>query len=344
MKTSVVALTVVLLSGFISTAQNKIAEHSFVAMCYNVENLFDCKDDSLKDDAEFLPDGSRHWTLNRYRSKQHKIAQVIAAIGGWEAPDLVGLCEVENRAVLTDLTRRSPLKRLGYEFLHFESPDRRGIDVALLYQAKRFKPFQAKPVRVSFPEQTQASTRDILLVSGILPTKDSLHVFICHFPSRLGGQLASETRRKTAAARLRSQVDSLFALNPRSKILIMGDFNDSPEDSSLREVLRALKPEGKVDNSQLYNLTYPLHSRGKGSHKHDGIWSVLDHFIVSGNLLDSSQKFYIRPEEVSFFEADFLLEQDTKDLGTMPFRTYQGMIFKGGFSDHLPVYGRFSYR
>jgi len=315
----------------------------FKVMCYNVENYFDCVDDSTTDDNEYLPTGIRAWNNEKYQQKQANIAKVIAAIGGWESPALVGMCEVESRKCLIDLTKYSGLKNLGYKFLHHESPDARGVDVALLYQPQKFRPIHDEAIRINFPDAPGSKTRDILFVSGILPTKDTLHVFVCHFPSRLGGELESEEKRMFVASVLRSKIDSIFIVNIHPNILIMGDFNDYPTNNSLLNVLKALPPVKEFSLSALYNLMYPIHLAEKGSHKDNGEWGTLDQIIVSGNLLNPLNKFFSLSEDVHIFDADFLLEDDDKFLGKQPFRTYNGLKYQGGFSDHLPVYIDFWY-
>ena len=310
----------------------------FKVLCYNVENYFDCVDDSLTEDGEYLPTGMRAWNNEKYQRKQINISKVITAVGAWESPALVGLCEIESRKCLTDLTKYSGLKNLGYKFLQHESPDARGVDVALLYQPNKFRPIYDEAIRINFPTAPQSKTRDILFVKGILPTEDTLHVFVCHFPSRLGGELESEERRMYVASVLRLKVDSIFSASVRPNILIMGDFNDYPTNSSMLKVLKAQPPEKEVSMTKLYNLMYPLHERGKGSHKHEGEWGALDQIIVSGNLLNPLNKIYTIAEDAHVFEADFLLENDEVFLGKQPFRTYKGMKYQGGFADHLPVY------
>lgn len=310
----------------------------FRVVSYNVENFFDCVDDSLTNDAEYNPGGIRGWNYEKYETKQNHIARVISAIGGWEPPALVGLCEVESRRCLLDLTRKSGLKNMAYRFVHFESPDPRGIDVALLYQPEVFKPISSKNIAIHFPEQPLSRTRDLLYVSGLLPTSDTLHVFVCHFPSRLGGELESEDKRAYVASVLKANVDSIFMLQPSAKIIIMGDFNDYPVNRSLYEVLNAAKYEGSATIGSLYNLMFQLNATKRGSHKQDGEWGFLDQLIVSGSLLQTDSSVFIRPSDVHVFEADFLLHSDDKYLGKKPFRTYNGAKYQAGYSDHLPVY------
>lgn len=312
---------------------------NFKIICYNVENYFDTVDDSLTNDAEYLPGGMRGWNNTKYKAKQANIGKVITAIGGWDAPALVGLCEVETNKCLTDLTRYSGLQSLAYEFVHYDSPDARGVDVALLYQPSQFKPFHSKPIRIDFPNIPDYKTRDVLLVSGVVPSDDTLHVFVCHLPSRLGGELESEERRLFVAGVIRTHVDSLFASSPASNILIMGDFNDYPVNRSITQKLKALSPvKDEISSQELYNLALPLHLSGKGTYKYAGEWGMLDQIIVSGNLLNAGNNFYTRSTDIHVFEADFLLEDDVANLGRKPFRTYTGMKYNGGFSDHLPVY------
>ena len=311
---------------------------NFKVMCYNVENYFDTEDDSLKKDEEYLPTGMRAWNYKKYQKKQANIAKVITAIGGWDAPALVGLCEVESKKGLVDLTQHSGLKNLKYKFIHHESPDARGVDVALLYQPNQFKPIHNKAIKISFPGLPNNTTRDVLYVCGKTPTADSLHVFVCHFPSRLGGELESEARRCFVASVIRTKVDSIFAQNKNANIMIMGDFNDFPTNKSIHEVLNAKKTEGKIENGTLYNPLFNLHGSGKGTNKHNGEWGVLDQIIVSGSLLNPLNKINGKSSDAHIFDADFLLEPDEQSFGKQPFRTYVGMKYHDGFSDHLPVY------
>ncbi len=311
---------------------------NFRVLCYNVENYFDCVDDPATEDSEYLPSGIRAWNNDKYQRKQINISKVIAAVGGWEGPALVGLCEIESQKCLADLTRYSGLKNLGYKFLQHESPDARGVDVALLYQPGKFRPIHDEAISIHFPALPQSKTRDILFVKGIVPTDDTLHVFVCHFPSRLGGELESEERRLYVASVLRMKVDSIFTANKKPNILIMGDFNDYPTNNSMLKVIKALPPEKEISMEKLYNLMYPIHISGKGSHKHEGEWGALDQIIVSGNLLNPLSKIFTLADDAHVFDADFLLETDEVFLGKQPFRTYKGMKYQGGFADHLPVY------
>ncbi len=213
----------------------------------------------------------------------------------------------------------------------------------MLYQPKLFKAIHNEAIGIHFPFAPTSKTRDILFATGIVPTGDTLHVFVCHFPSRLGGELESEERRVFVSQVLRSKIDSIFTANSSPNIVIMGDFNDFPTNKSMREILGALATENSFSNHQIYNMMYWMHKKGAGTNKHQGEWGTLDQMILSGNLLNKKASFYSSPEDVHIFNADFLLENDSQFLGKQPFRTYAGTQYQDGFSDHLPVYADFWY-
>lgn len=327
-------------------AQEKIP---FRVVSWNIENLFDTHHDSLKNDHEFLPDAMRHWNYGRYKRKLADLARVITAIGEWNPPALVGLCEVENDTVLRDLTRRSPLKALGYRYVMTDSPDLRGIDVALLYQRDLFKLLSYRSIRIS-PFKQHRPTRDLLHVSGLLLTGDTLDVMVCHLPSRSGGAKESEPYRLFAAGKLRAEADSILNARHHPQLIIMGDFNDYPTNKSIREVLGAKAPPA-VSESQdisplkLYHLlARKAKSKDFGSYKYQGEWGLLDHLIVSGNLLNQSGCFFTNEEKANVCLLPFLLKEDEKYGDKEPFRTYKGMKYQGGISDHLPIYTDFELR
>lgn len=307
-------------------------------MFYNVENLFDTKHDSLKNDYDFLPGGFMNWSNWKYWEKQRNIGRVITAVGEMHSPALVGLCEVENDSVIFDLTKRSPIRAQGYEYVVSNSPDLRGLDVALLYQRHQFKLLEAKEYEVVFSKKNNRPTRNILHVVGEVISKDSLDVFVCHFPSRYGGQLESEVGRMDAARLLKSKTDSLFGIRENAHILIMGDFNDEPTSKSIRNVLEAGNILDTLANNRLYNMfLHRMKERNFGTLKFQGQWNVLDHFIVSGNLLNNG-RITIENKEAHVFDAPFLTEEDEKYGGVRPFRTNMGPRYIGGFSDHFPIY------
>jgi len=303
---------------------------------YNVENYFDCEDDTLKRDEDFLPEGKKHWTKSRLYSKTNNICKAIVAVGGWQAPGIIGLAEIENAHVLHILSRYSLLDNLNYRFIHKESPDRRGVDVALMFLPEVFRPVDTSFFQINFPDKPEKKTRDLLFVKGIVKDIDTLSVFICHWSSRLGGKKASAWKRNYVAGLIREKVDSLLAINPDSKIIIAGDFNDEPDDESVIQYLKACQLSDTTKHDDLINLSHT--QEGKGTHKYNGIWGILDHIIVSKPILTSQNGLNVRPDAYRIFEAGFLLIPDKKFLGTKPLRTFNGFHYQDGFSDHLPVY------
>lgn len=307
-------------------------------MFYNVENFFDTFDEQGKNDNEFLPEGSRHWTYGRYLNKMNNISKVITAVGEWDSPALVGLCEVENEKVMEDLTKKSPLKKQGYRYIISDCDDDRGIDVALMYQRDRFKYITHTAYKIIFPKNPRQKTRDILHVTGKVLSGDTLDVFICHFPSRRGGELKSESNRLLAATLLRLKVDKVMSIRKRANILIMGDFNDQPSNKSIFNVLGARPINKNIKKENLYNLFYHYEKiDSKGTYKFQREWNVLDQMIVSGTLLNNNDNFHIKPETSKIVDIEFLLTEDKTNGGKRPKKTYHGMKHEGGFSDHLPI-------
>jgi endonuclease/exonuclease/phosphatase family metal-dependent hydrolase len=304
-------------------------------MFYNVENYFDTEDDPTTNDNEFTPEGSMRWTQSRYIEKRNNIFRVIANVGEWDPPALVGLCEVENRAVLDDLVKNTPLAKYPYRIIHKDSPDLRGIDVALLYRGDYLKCVGQQFIRVRFSDNRKR-TRDILYATLCTAHGDTLHVFVNHWPSRVGGQKQSEPARMLAASLVRQKVDSIFNRNAMAKIVVTGDFNDNPQDKSLLSELRALNDTAKAKPSALFNLSAYRMKESTGTIKYQGKWSVFDQIVVSGGLLKGMPR--TDANRCQIFRADYLFEPDERYQGVKPFRTYIGMRYNRGFSDHLPVY------
>lgn len=304
---------------------------------YNVENLFDTFNDSLTADEEFLPGGNRGWTWTKFEDKVNRIHKVLVALGGWEPPELVAFCEVENYFVLHWLINETPMRKHEYRIIHRDSPDPRGIDVTLLYRPDFFQPilyrYYPVPVLCSHPDPT----RDILFVKGIINGGDSLHLLINHWPSRWGGILESRPERLAAAAILRHIFDSLTMADKKSRILVAGDFNDEVTDISLRDSLGVQYPVKHCQNNRLYFPCDSPLSGQPGTLKYRGRWFGFDLIMVSGALLQD-QGLCVSKEGYRVFTPDFLLEDDPQWLGRRPFRTYRGYRYHGGFSDHLPVY------
>ena len=286
-----------------------IAENlSLRVVSYNVENLFDTKHDTLKNDSSFLPDGMHHWTYHRYQTKIDRIAQVIVNIAGWESIPLVGLCEVENARCLRNLCYT--LRCFNYNFVHYDSPDERGVDVALLYDSTKIKIITSQPIALSLDGD---ATRDILYVSALYLQRDTIHAMVCHLPSQLGGSSTTEWKRQRAKQLLQQQIDSILLTQPSAHIIVMGDMNTYPQD----------------DLEGMTNLMIPFQRTQQGTHKYHGQWTCLDQFYVSQSLLPCAS--------ATIFSPTWLLEEDFKYLDCQPRRTYVGYRYHDGYSDHLPI-------
>jgi len=310
----------------------------FKVMFYNTENFFDTFDEPGKNDNEFLPEGAMHWTIGRYLNKQNNIAKVITSVGEWDTPALVGLCEVENEKVIKDLTQYSPLKKMNYRYIITNSPDPRGINVALLYQREKFKYLYHKSYTIRFPKNARKHTRNILHVTGQVSARDTLDVFVCHFPSRRGGEDESEPDRLYVASVLKAKCDSLMTIRKNACLLIMGDFNDEPSNRSISQVLKAQPVSKDTVRQNLYNLFSSFEKRNNiGSYKYQRKWNMLDQIIVSGNLITGNRSIRALPYTAAIFYRDFMLTDDKTYGGKRPKKTYNGRKHEGGYSDHLPV-------
>jgi predicted extracellular nuclease len=335
-QTLYLCLIVFLLTG----NQGKTIAQEFTFMFYNVENLFDTTDDTLVADEEFTADGEKHWSQDRYHMKLDNIARVMKGIGRWDLPAIVGLCEVENRKVLMDLRSHRLLDRATYSIIHRDSPDGRGIDVALLYRDEVFDPIKSQWIPIIFESEAERTTRDILYVKGILNTLDTVHIFINHWPSRWGGVEASEPRRVEVARKLKMLTDSIFMDENDANILIAGDFNDNPIDSSMHKVLNAGRFRDQ-SNNMLVNLMFDLYHDGDGGTlKYRENWEMYDQIIISP-AMRKLQYNKLLLDGPFIYAPEYLLEKDERYLGDKPFRTYAGPRYLGGFSDHLPVYIRY---
>lgn len=315
------------------------AQDNFRVMFYNVENLFDIKDNPIKNDDDFTPEGTLHWSSYRYWRKLDNIGCVILEAGKMRPPALVGLCEVENDSVLFDLTKRTSLRHHRYEYIISDSEDERGINVALLYQRDEIKILETKEYPIDFGSLKPIKTRNILHVSGKIVNGDVLDIFICHFKSRSGGIKKTRPYRIQSAEFLRQKVDSIMIVRKNAKIIVMGDFNDYPDDTSIYDSLGAKGTGDNISGNGLYNLFYnQIKGKDSGSYKYRGKWFFPDQFIVSGNLLESKAKTHVNGNKAFVFTADYLLINGDKHGGLMPFRTYSGWKYLEGYSDHLPIY------
>ena len=298
---------------------------------YNCENLFDCQHDSLKDDLQFMPEGTHKWTPGRYWRKLNHISQAILSCGGDSAtatiPDLIALTEVENDSVMRDLTKRSLMRNAHYEYVMTSSPDVRGIDVALVYSPYSFKLLTSHSIGVRMPEGVRP-TRDILYASGLVMSGDTLHIYIVHSPSRAGGEHLTKPYRMLVAERLCASIDSLRAVCPEARIIVAGDFNDYSNDKSLTRIAG----NGMVEVSR----DAIGRNGAKGTYRYQGEWGSLDHIFVSGNIAERIMGCYIN-------DAPFLLEEESKYGGVRPKRCFRGPVYMNGYSDHLPLVATFMF-
>ena len=316
----------------VSYAQTGVRER---VVFYNTENLFDTRNDTLTADDDFTPRGKQHWNRERYTRKLLNISKVLSSLGAGKFPLLIGLSEVENRGVVSDLVNKTVLADGNYGIVHADSPDARGIDVALLYRKDSFRLLHNAflPVRLKSGE----TTRDILYCEGISAPNDTLHVFVCHFPSMRGGEAKSEWKRVKAASVVRQKVDSIQDIHPRAMILILGDLNGRA-NTSAQKTLKTRNPEsGTIESENFYNTGYYLLGKNYGSYRYKGEWQTLDHIIVSGNLLNGEAGLQVS-RRMGIYDADFLLEEERGTFGVRPKPTYRGPHYIGGYSDHLPVF------
>jgi predicted extracellular nuclease len=313
-------------------------KRNLTVVFYNVENLFDIINNQGARDGEFTPAGENKWTTERYLKKLNDIAKVLSSVNKNELPEIIGLCEIENRTVLNDLLKTESLKKGKYEVAHFESPDYRGIDCALLYRPDEFRLISKRPVRVSFPDDPEYSTRDILYVKGKTLNNEEFHIFVNHWPSRIGGLEETEKKRVAVAGILKSKTDSVLQQNPEANILIMGDMNDEPSNKSLSAVLGAKNPETGI--APLVNVMFPQHVEKNGSYNYRGNWNMLDNIIVSDDMLDGKGFRCIDRKGYVFHEP--WMEYKAENGTVSPNRTYGGPNYYGGVSDHFPVYVKFS--
>ena len=287
----------------------------------NCENLFDTQHDSLKQDNEYLPEAVRRWTKKRYWRKLNNIGQELLSVCDDGVPDIVALCEVENDSVMRDLTKRSLLRGAGYQYVMTQSPDLRGIDVALLYQPLTFALDTSFVLRVT-PVGDMRPTRDILYARGRVISGDTLHVYVVHAPSRYGGERYSRPFRQAVATRLCQSLDSLRQLSPDAHVIVAGDFNDAADSPALRQL---------TDNGLLHLTSDARGENGvRGTYRYQGEWGSLDHVLGSPTISSMVDTVFIHSPR-------FLLEKEPLYGGLRPRRTYNGIRYQPGYSDHLPL-------
>ena len=316
------------------TDQYKIACVGF----YNLENLFDTVDDPLTNDAEFLPNGSYTWDSTKYANKLHNLSTVIADLGTDVSPDgvaVLGVCEIENRDVLEDLVAMPKLKARNYKVVHYNSPDARGVDVGLLYQEKYFKLKHSASYRLVFANDSSYATRDQLVVTGDMDGED-VSIIVGHWPSRRGGQQASEPNRIQAAQLARKIIDSLLNSNPFAKIILMGDLNDDPINKSVTDYIRAKGSIAKMKNGDMYNAMYDHFKSGNGTLAWNDAWNLFDQMILSEAFVSADASTYVFHK--SFVYNKEYMKQTEGNYAGYPKRTHAGGAYLNGYSDHFPVY------
>lgn len=333
------ALSILIIIG--SNAYSQTNKSDKVIAFYNLENLFDTINSLNVLDDEFTPEGKKQWNAQKYKSKLKNLSKVLADISASEnqtgGPSIIGVCEVENKQVLKDLIAMAPLKSSGYKIIHYNSPDKRGIDVALLYREQDFTPDTsfAKALFICDPiNGERIFTRDQLYVSGTLD-KEKIHLIVNHWPSRWGGYLASQPKRLAAAQVCRHMIDSVQNSDNLAKIIVMGDFNDDPNNLSISRYLNAGGSVNELKPDQLYNCTAPIFNSGTGSLMYKGEWNLFDQIIVSQALISNNQGWNITKTIV--FNQEYLFQQEGKYKG-YPLRTFGGRKYLNGYSDHLPSY------
>ena len=305
----------------------------------NLENLFDTINDAdLLYNEEFTPQSEKQWTSLRYKEKLSNLAQVISKLATYSTSDglaILGVCEVENRAVLEDLVMQPAIINRNYQIVHYDSPDARGIDVGLLFNPDYFEVINSRTYSLTLPSDSSFRTRDQLVVSGLIDG-EVYSVIVNHWPSRRGGEEGSRYKRIAAANLTRRIVDSLQSIDKNARILVMGDFNDDPINESIDSYLNANGNINDLRIEELYNPMLQLFEGGVGTLKHRGKWNLFDMILISQGLINIDTPGY-KYSSVAIFNREYLLQGEGKYKG-YPNRTYGGKKYLGGFSDHLPVY------
>jgi len=301
-------------------------------MFYNVENLFDVYDDTLKNDNDFLPSGVLRWNYSRYHNKINSLYKTIVSAGDWSPPGIVAMGEVENRSVLEDLIYGTYLSKYKYRVIHEDSPDHRGIDVCLIYRSDLLSLISSDYWIPNGIRQEDYTTIKVLYTRFKF-RNDTIHIIVNHWPSRRGGVLAGESMRIKIAEMVKEKADSIsLSSQSGSKIIILGDFNSTPDDQEIR-ILTSENQYG----SCIINLSEGKADEGYGTYRYQGTWEMIDQVIVSEALLNARSSLYTSKEYLKIFSPDFLLENDPVYPGLKPFSTYRGYRYHGGYSDHLPV-------
>lgn len=304
---------------------------------WNLENFFDPFVDSTRAYNEFTENGGQHWTKTRFYNKRNNVYKAILSFSGSQPIGIMGVCEVENEFVLNAVFAQTPLKRFNYRWVHYEGPDRRGIDPAIIYSKDKFQLIYSEAIPFYNPNDTAMVSRDILYAKFFDYRSDTLHCFVNHWPSKYRGELETVEARNCAAGIVRRKVDSIVAVIPDAKIIIMGDFNDTPESPCIKDVLGAKHRSETTENDLLVNLFARAEDLGfKGTLKHQDSWSIFDQIIVAKSLINSDS-LHCTSSDARIIHDPMLLTEDATYHGVKLNRTYLGPRYLGGFSDHLPV-------
>ncbi len=321
------------------------AQKPHTVVFYNVENFFDTINDPDTNDEEFTPEGKNNWTGTKYNEKLANIEQVFADIAHTnnDFPTVIGISEVEVRSVLEDIASTPKLLPANYQVVHFDSPERRGVDVAFLYRPDRFNLEGSFPERAIIPGRPDFRTRDILTMWGTIEGEE-LFFMVAHWSSRRGGKEQSEFLRLANGAQMRQIADSVRAIRPNTKFVLMGDFNDDPNDKSVVEALGAKSKVVDLAEGDLYNPYYSMLMAGFGTLAYGGEWNIFDNIVVSENLVNAEddelklqKSIYDSQYYGNIFKPSYLIQQESKFKG-YPYRSFGGGSWLGGYSDHLPVF------
>ncbi len=349
-------ITILLLSTLLivnqSFAQKEKQYKVSIIGFYNFENLFDLEDDPDTRDEDFTPSGRNQWTKEKYDIKMGNLGRVISELGTELTPDgiaILGTAEVENKKVLEDLVQQKAIKDRNYQIVHQDSPDFRGIDCALLYNPKYFKveSYEALKLVLKTPkgeletndEGEPRTTRDVLYVYGFLDG-EPVHIMVNHWPSRRGGEKATQHKRNAGAMLCKEKMDAIKKKDPNAKIIVMGDMNDDPTSPSIKKILKGKKTEEQVGEDDMFNPYYAPFKKGIGTLAYRDAWSLFDQVLVSPSLLKKNHKDGFFFHKANIYNKKYLVQKDGKYKG-YPFRTFSFSVFQGGFSDHYPVYNVF---
>jgi predicted extracellular nuclease len=326
------------ISALQSNAQEKVNYKVACMGFYNLENLFDYEDDTTIWDEEYMPNGAKAWDAVKYATKLNHMAKVISEIGTFYTPDgaaVLGVCEVENKRVLEDLVKDPQISERNYHIVHYDSPDRRGIDVGLLYQEKYFKLKSSKSYILNMPDNPEYKTRNQIVVTGNMDGED-VSLIVAHWPSRRGGQAASEKNRIEAAKLGRRIIDSLYNDNPQAKIILMGDLNDDPINIAVTDYIKAKGKKSKVGDTDMYNTMYTKFKKGIGTLAYRDSWNLFDQIIISKAMISADAATYVL-HKAEVFSKPYMINPKGNYKG-YPLRTHAGGAYQNGYSDHFPTY------